>query len=76
MKTNYPLPLELTKPVAMTTDLDSALTANLDVDSTRYNPETQVRMWKHNKGGGHNSNSTCVNCGYIQVDDILNDFDL
>ena len=75
MKTNYPLPLELTKPVAMPTDLDTALTASLDVENSKYNPETQVRMWNHG-GGGHNTNSTCVNYGFIQVDDILQDFSL
>jgi len=75
MKTNYPLPLELSKPVPMATDLDTALTANLG--DTGYDPRTQVRMChRKNHGGGHNSNSTCVNCGYIQVDDILNDFSL
>lgn len=73
MKTGYPLPLELTKPVPMATDLDTALTAGLKIESSEYNPETQVRMWSNGGGGGHNSNSTCFNFGCIQVDDILND---
>jgi hypothetical protein len=72
MKTTYPLPLELTRPVPMSTDLDNALIAN--IGDSRYDPKTQVTMG--NREGGHNSNSTCFNCGCIQVDDILNDFDL
>lgn len=75
MKTNYPLPLELTKPVAMATDLDTALMKGLDVETSKYNPETQVRMWGHRRGG-HNTNSKCVNYGCIQIDDILQDFSL
>jgi hypothetical protein len=75
MKTSYPLPLELTRPVPMATDLDTALTANLG--DTHYDPRTQVSVGHHKEGeGGHNTNSTCVNYGYIQVDDILNDFRL
>ena len=39
----YPLPLALSKPMALAGDLDSVLAASLGVDSTTYNPETQVR---------------------------------
>jgi hypothetical protein len=77
MKTNLPLPLELTRPVTMTSDLDTAIAKSYEVENTRYNPETQTRapeMGGH--GGGHNTNSQCVNWGFIQVDDILQDFDL
>lgn len=73
MRTTLPLPLELNRPKALASDLDTLLR----VDSTKYNPETQMRppeMW--NRGGGHNTNSTCVNYGFIQVDDILQDFSL
>lgn len=73
MKTSYPLPLELTKPVPMATDLDTTLTAN--IGDTRYDPRTQVTMWNH-RGGGHNTSSRCVNNGFIQIDDILQDFSL
>jgi hypothetical protein len=76
-KANLPLPLELTRPVAMTTDLDTAIAKSYDVSNTRYNPETQMvapEMWKHH--GGHNTKSKCVNYGYVQVDDILQDFHL
>ena len=72
MKTSYPLPLELTKPVPMATDLDAALTAH--VGDTHYDPETQVRMC--HRGGGHNTSSKCVNYGGVQIDDILQDFSL
>lgn len=73
MKTTMPLPLELNKPVALASDLDTLLS----VGSTKYDPKTQMRppeMW--GSGGGHNTNSTCVNHGFIQVDDILQDFSL
>ena len=74
-KANLPLPLELTRPVAMATDLNTAI-AN-SYDTTRYNPETQMsapEMWKHH--GGHHTKSKCVNNGFIQIDDILQDFHL
>lgn len=76
MKTSMPLPLELTRPVAMASDLDTLLTTSLDVENTKYNPETQVRapeMWHK---GGHNTSSKCVNNGYFQIDDILQDFSI
>ena len=39
MKTVMPLPLELTKPVALASDLDTLLTTSLDVENIKYNPE-------------------------------------
>jgi hypothetical protein len=76
-KANLPLPLELTQPVAMATDLSTALAKSYDVSNTRYNPETQMgtpEMWRHH--GGHNTKSKCFNGGFIQIDDILQDFHL
>jgi hypothetical protein len=78
MKTSLPLPLELTRPVAMATDLDTAMAKSYEVENTRYNPETQTRapeMWGHGHGG-HNTSSKCVNYCGIQIDDILQDFSL
>ena len=75
MKTSLPLPLELSKPVALASDLDTLLMDNLDVENARYDPLTQMRapeMWRRH--GGHNTNSKCVNNGFIQIDDILQDF--
>jgi hypothetical protein len=76
-KANLPLPLELTQPVAMATDLSTALVGS----KTSYNPETQMSSpavdWE---GRGHHhgkrTNSKCFNGGFIQIDDILQDFHL
>lgn len=84
-KANLPLPLELTRPVAMATDLNTALAKSYEVSSTRYNPETQMSVPEMGCGcgggggrhhGGHNTKSKCVNWGFIQIDDILQDFNL
>ncbi len=75
MKTNMPLPLELTRPVALPSDLDTLL--SLDAGSTKYNHETQMRppeMWGGRRH--HNTSSKCVNNGFIQIDDVLQDFSL
>ena len=69
-----PLPLELTLPVAMASDLNTLLAESLDVGNTKYNPETQVRAPEMHHRRGHNTSSKCVNNGYIQIDDILQDF--
>ncbi|HET9918598.1 MAG TPA: hypothetical protein VFQ30_02060 [Ktedonobacteraceae bacterium] len=71
--TSMPLPLELTRPVGMASDLDTMLAE--DLGTSEYNHETQMgspEMWHH----GKRTNSTCVNYGLIQIDDILQDFNL
>lgn len=68
---NLPLPLELTKPVPMAADLDMVLAANRGVAT--YDPQTQLCC---GGGGGHNTSSKCVNYGFLQVDDILQDFSI
>ena len=40
--TALPLPLALSQPVAMVSDLDSQLRTSLGVDGTKYDPGTQV----------------------------------
>jgi hypothetical protein len=65
--TALPLPLELSRPVPMAADLDTLLSARV----AKYDPKTQM-AW--GKGGGHNTSSKCYNYGFIQVDDVLQDF--
>jgi hypothetical protein len=78
--TALPLPLELTKPVTLASDLDTQLRESLGVG--KYDPKMQVSMWA---SGGTTSNqeseSTVVDVNGsivldanqdIQVDD--NDF--
>jgi len=38
-----PLPLQLTRPIELATSLEASLKEAFEVESTRYNPETQVR---------------------------------
>jgi hypothetical protein len=74
-KANLPLPLELTQPVAMASDLNTALAKSYDVSNTRYNPETQMSYGEcHHRR--RRTNSKCYNGGFIQIDDILQDFHL
>jgi hypothetical protein len=61
--------LELNQPVEMASDLETQLSASFDVGSTKYNPETQVTAWGH----GRSTSSKCVNYGFLQVDDVLQD---
>lgn len=74
-KVNLPLPLQLTQPVAMPSDLNTALANSYDLSNTRYNPETQV-SWGGHHHHGKRTNSKCFNGGFIQIDDILQDFHL
>jgi hypothetical protein len=70
-----PLSLELTRPVPMEADLDTLLS----VRTAKYDPKTQSCGGGGGGGGGeggHNTNSTCVNYGFIQVDDVLQDFEI
>jgi hypothetical protein len=43
MKTNYPLPLELTRPVELASPLENEMGKVFGVGDTWYNPVTQVR---------------------------------
>ena len=44
MKTTMPLPLELTRPVALgASSLEESLKAAVEVEKAKYNPQTQVR---------------------------------
>ena len=43
MKTAYPLPLELTRPIELASPLETELGKTFGVGNTRYNPVTQVR---------------------------------
>ena len=65
--TALPLPLALSQPVPMASDLKTLLGA----DSAKYDPQTQVGVRAH--GGTANSNTQCVNFGVVQVDDVIAD---
>lgn len=70
---SMPLPLALTQPVALASDLETMLAEKL---FTTYDPKTQLgapEMWSD---GGHGTSSQCNNYGVIQVDDVLNDISL
>jgi hypothetical protein len=43
-----PLPLALSKPVPMASDLETVLADSLGVGSATYNPETQMRTYDLN----------------------------
>ncbi|MGH2345455.1 MAG: hypothetical protein ACRDG4_09540 [Chloroflexota bacterium] len=64
-----PLPLELSKPTALETSLNSLLCASSE--SATYDPRTQVAG---GRCGGYNTSSNSVQFGLINVDDVLNDF--
>jgi hypothetical protein len=64
-----PLSLELTRPVPMEADLDTLLS----VRTAKYDPKTQF-CWGDR--GGRNTSSECNNYGFIQVDDVLQDFEI
>jgi hypothetical protein len=86
MSTVLPLPLQLTQPTQMASSLEEVLKESYQVESTKYNPETQVRETSEGvpmlyNGGSHTSckNDTKSYHGLIvidiqidlQVDDIL-----
>ena len=77
-----PLPLQLTRPIELATSLEASLKEAFEVESTTYNPETQVRETAEGvamilNGGGTSSNGNCgtafsfgiVVDSDIQVDD-------
>jgi hypothetical protein len=66
--TALPLPLALSQPVPMTTDLNSLLGAG----STTYDPATQMGV----HAGSVHTNSSTHKAGLIVVDDVLNDNDI
>jgi hypothetical protein len=43
MKTAYPLPLELTRPIELASPLENEMAKTFGVGDTWYNPVTQVR---------------------------------
>ena len=77
-----PLTLQLTRPIELATSLEASLKEAFEVESTTYNPETQVRETAAGvpmilNGGGTSSNGNCgtllsaliVVDSDIQVDD-------
>ncbi|HEX6483875.1 MAG TPA: hypothetical protein VF043_33930 [Ktedonobacteraceae bacterium] len=76
-----PLPLQLTRPIELVTSLEASLKEAFEVESTMYNPETQVRETAAGVpmilNGGTSSNGNCgtafsfgiVVDSDIQVDD-------
>ena len=77
--TTLPLPLELTRPIELTSSLDDSLKAAFDVATTKYNPETQVR---EDVAGvpmilnGGSSTSSNGNCGTAFSFGIVVDSDI
>ena len=79
-----PLPLELTRPIAMSSSLEDALKATFEFETTKYNPETQVR--ENSEGipmilnGGTNSNASCntfeENLISVEADVVVDDNDI
>jgi hypothetical protein len=74
-----PLPLELTRPIELTSSLEDSLKAALDVATTKYNPETQVREDAAGvpmilNGGGHTSSNG--NCGTFLSAVVVVDSDI
>jgi hypothetical protein len=63
--TALPLPLALSKPVALTSDLNTLLGAG----SATYDPATQMGVTAGGIGGSK-TNTKCFNAGVIQVDDV------
>jgi hypothetical protein len=43
MKTNYPLPLELTRPIELASPLENEMGKLFGVGDSSYNPVTQIR---------------------------------
>ena len=70
-----PLPLELTRPVELTSSLEDSLKESFAVETTKYNPESQIREDLEGvpmilNGGGTQSQSQCnsLALGSIQLD--------
>lgn len=77
MKTTLPLTLQLTQPTEMASSLEEVLKESWHVETTKYNPETQVRETAEGVAmvynGGHggtssNNNTQSLNALGIQVD--------
>ena len=79
-----PLPLELTRPIAMSSSLEDALKETFEVETTRYNPEMQVREYPEGVpmilNGGTNSNGRCntyeENLISLEADVVVDDNDI
>lgn len=79
-----PLPLQLTRPIALSSSLEDALKATFEVETTRYNPETQVR--ENPEGvpmilnGGTSSSANCntfeENLISVEADVAVDDNDI
>ncbi len=87
MSAALPLPLELTQPMKLASSLEDSLKAPFQVETTKYNPEKQVRETPEGvpmilNGGGtssvQQSQSVAVLIAVdalndiVQIDDILN----
>ncbi len=86
MNAPLPLPLELTHPIELTSSLEASLKEAFEVESTTYNPETQVR---ENAEGvsmilNHSHTSSRAQCNttgagnliQIDVDVVIDDNDI
>ena len=74
MKTTMPLPLELTRPVALGASLEESLKATFEAEKTTYNPLTQIRENAAGMpqlcGGGSRSNQESKSYSGILVIDV------
>jgi hypothetical protein len=73
-----PLVLELSQPTQLDTDPQTLFRDGLLLESTKYNPETQLREDTEGRahflmGGGKFTNSQCWNFGVLNIDDVIND---
>jgi hypothetical protein len=57
MKTTYPLPLELTRPIELASPLEKEMAKTFGVGDTWYNPVTQVRET-------HDGTPRFLDCGH------------
>jgi len=79
MNATLPLPLELTRPIELATSLEDSLKEAFEVESTKYNPETQVR---EDAAGvpmilnGSRSTSSNGNCGTLLSALVVVDSDI
>jgi hypothetical protein len=69
--TALPLPLELTKPVTLASDLDTQLCESLGVG--QYDPKTQMAMWA---SGGTTSNQNCQSINVYGGFDVVMDLQI
>ena len=79
MSATLPLPLELTRPIELSSSLEVSLKEEFEFETTKYNPETQVREYPEGVpmilNGGTSSSAQCNSFdddGLVQIDADVN----